>query len=64
LGALGGIALATLAAAGPLGVGGLLLAGASGMLWGGSRVHGHQGGQPESAGVAWRSEPDRGRTAL
>jgi hypothetical protein len=36
VGILGGIALATLAATGPLGVGGLFLAGASGMLWGGT----------------------------
>jgi hypothetical protein len=33
---LGGIALAAAAVTGPLGVGGLFLAGASGMLWGGT----------------------------
>jgi len=36
LGVLGGIALVSLVAGGPLGVGGLFLAGASGMLWGGT----------------------------
>jgi len=36
VGILGGIALVSLAAAVPLGVGGLFLAGASGMLWGGT----------------------------